>query len=225
MTLDSAAKRPIAEPASIGFNIVAIMLVLLLGGVALAYAIDAVRREQREPLHRADTGTELTRTLAGRELSIPRSWFRYPEQAADGFARQIDLHLALPLGPGGALRGIEVTLLPRSAVRPSARLLDGVYLHLFEPAEVEGPPGLVGKPLRGREGYAGEVVWYDPISADPFAAKCRTIVSADAPPSCLRTVHLAPGIGAIYTFGADVLANWRDFDALMRVRFERMGVL
>jgi hypothetical protein len=38
-------------------------------------------------------------------------------------------------------------------------------------------------------------------------------------------VHLAPGIGAIYTFGTDVLANWRVFDAQMRERLERIGVL
>jgi hypothetical protein len=225
MTASSAAKRASAGPPSLGFNIVAIMLVLVLGGVALAYVIDAVGRRDREPAHRMDSGTELTRTLAGKELSIPHSWFRYPEQAADGFARQIDLHLALPLGPRGALRGVEVTLLPRSAVRPSAKLLDGVYLHLFGPTQVEGPTGLVGKPLTAKEGYEGEIVWYDPISPDPFVAKCSAIVSADVPPSCLRTVHLAPGIGAIYTFDADLLANWRNFDAAMRVPLTQMGVL
>jgi hypothetical protein len=200
------------------------MLVLVLGGLALAYAIEAARHQRREPAHRADTTTVLTRTLSGRELTIPRSWFRYPEQAADGIARQIDLHLALPLGPGGTPRKVDVTLLPRSAVRSSARLLDNVYLHLFEAAQLEGPPGLVGKPLTGKGGYEGEIVWYDPLSSDPFVAKCSTLPTTGTQPSCLRTVHLAPGIAAIYTFGADLLANWRDFDAAMRVPLEQMGI-
>jgi hypothetical protein len=223
--VDSAAKPSRTEPASLGFNLAAIVVVLALGGVALAYAIDAASRDVRRPAHRADTGTELTRTLGGKELTIPRSWFRYPEQGTDGFAKQIDLHFALPLGPEGAPRDVEVTLLPRSAVRPSARLLDGVYLHMFEPSQLEGPPGLVGKPLRGEDGYAGEVVWYDPISADPFVAKCTTPLAAEPALSCLRTVHLAPGIAAVYSFGTEVLADWRDFDAEMRARLERIGVL
>jgi hypothetical protein len=225
MSVDSAAKPSRTEPGSLGFNLAAIVMVLALGGVALAYAIDAASRDARQPAHRADVGTELTRTLGGKELTIPLSWFRYPEQGADGFAKQIDLHFALPLGPEGALREVEVTLLPRSAVRPSATLLDGVYLHMFEPSQLEGPPGLVGKPLKGQEGYGGEVVWYDPISADPFVAKCTAPLATEAAPSCLRTVHLAPGIGAIYSFGTDVLTSWRDFDAQMRARLERIGVL
>jgi hypothetical protein len=225
MSVDTAAKPSRLEPASLGFNLAAIVVVLALGGVALAYAIDAAGRDARRPAHRADSGTELTRTLGGKELTIPRSWFRYPEQGADGFAKQIDLRFALPLGPEGTLRDVEVTLLPRSAVRPSARLLDGVYLHMFGPAQLEGPPGLVGKPLAPKEGYEGEVVWYDPISAEPFVAKCSAPAATDVRPLCLRTVHLAPGIGAIYTFGTDVLANWRAFDAHMRERLERIGVL
>jgi hypothetical protein len=224
MSVDSAAKPPRTEPNSVGFNLSAIALALLLGGLALAYAIDAASRDVRRPAHRADSETMLTRTIGGKQLTIPLSWFRYAEQSADGFAKQVDLHFALPLGPDGAVRDVEVTLLPRSTVRPSAKLLDGVYLHMFEPTQLEGPVGLVGKPLQGKEGYRGEVVWYDPISADPFVAKCSPSVAAGAAASCLRTVHLAPGIAAIYSFGADLLANWKEFDPQMRERLARIGV-
>jgi hypothetical protein len=224
MSVDSAAKPVRAGAPSVGFNLSAIMLALILGGLALAYAIDAASRDLRRPAHRADSETTLTRTIGGKELTIPLSWFRYAEEQADGFAKQVDLHFTLPLGPNGAAREVEVTLLPRSTVRPSAKLLDGVYLHMFEPTQIEGPVGLVGKPLSGKDGYEGEVVWYDPLSADPFVAKCTPPVAGGAQPSCLRAVHLAPGIAAVYAFSADLLPSWRQFDPEVRNWLDRIGV-
>jgi hypothetical protein len=219
----STAKPPRAE-SSVAYNLGAITLAVVLGGLALAYAIDAASRDMRHHPHRADSETTLTRTLGGRELEIPLSWFRFAEQRVEGFAKQIDLQLLLPLGPQRAPRLVDVTLLPRSSVRPSEKLLDGVYLHMFGTDELTGPPGLVGKPLRAEGGYAAETVWYDPISADPFVAKCGAPVAPGAEPLCLRTVHLAPGIAAVYAFGADLLPNWRDFDPEMQRRLEEIGI-
>ena len=68
-------------------------------------------------------------------------------------------------------------------------LLDGVYLHQFEDKQLTGPPGLVGKPLTASEGFAGETVWYDALSADPFVAKCLAPVAPGEPTQCLRTVR------------------------------------
>ena len=224
MSAPAAARTERAETHSVGYNLGAIALAVLLLGLALAYAVDAASRTARLPAHRADGDTTLTRTIGGKELGIPLSWFRYAEQRIEGFAKQIDLHFTLPLGADSAPRGVDVTLLPRSAVRPSARLLDGVYLHMFEEGELPGPEGLVGKPLRATEGYAAETVWYDPISPDPFVAKCSAPVTPAAPSRCLRAVHLAPGIAAVYAFNADVLDRWRDFDARVRALLEEIGV-
>jgi hypothetical protein len=209
---------------NVGFNLGAIMLALVFTGLGLAYAIDAASRAARTPAHRSDGDTTLTRTIGGKDLEIPLSWFRYAEQRVEGFAKQIDLHFVLPLGPGGAVRDIEVTLLPRSSIRPSARLLDGVYLHMFGPEQLDGPVGLIGKPLKGEQGYGDETVWYDPLNADPFVAKCGAPVRQDAEGRCLRTVHLAPGIGAVYAFGSDVLENWRQFDPEVGALLARIGV-
>jgi hypothetical protein len=211
--------------ASVGFNVAAIVLALALGGVALAYVIDAASRRTREAPHRLDEQTALTRTIGGRDLEIPLSWFRYAEQQVEGFAKQIDLQLSVPLGPEAEGRSIEVTLLPRSRARPSARLLDGVYLHQFLPEQLSGPPGLVGKPLAGKDGFESETVWYDPLSADPFVAKCSAPVTPGAQARCLRTVYLAPGIAAVYTFSADVLVNWRRFDAELEPLLQSIGAL
>ena len=114
------------HPRNIGFNLGAIVLVTAFIGLGVAYGIDALSRAQATSGHRVEDSTTLTRTNGGRDLEIPLSWFRYDEQRVEGFAKQVDLHFVLPLGPEGAQRDIEVTLLPRSGVRPSSHLLDGV---------------------------------------------------------------------------------------------------
>jgi hypothetical protein len=193
-------------------------------GVGFAYLLDAAGRQARTQGHRLDTETTLTRSLGGVDLEIPLSWFRYEEQRIEGLAKQIELRLDLPLGRDKAMAAIDITLLPRSRVRPSAKLLDGVYLHQFDDRQLSGPPGLVGKPLRPGEGYFGEAVWYDALSAEPFVAKCSEAV-ADGPAQCLRTVHLGPGIAAIYAFPEAVLSHWQEFDAVVGARLRQIGAL
>ena len=219
-----AAPRPSRHSGpSIWYNLAAILLILILAGVGAAYVIDGLGRYAR---HATEvSGQTLPRAFGGRTLMIPREWFRYEEQEVEGFAKQIDLRLQLPLGADGASEVVDVTLVPRSRVRPSASLLDGVYLHQFATEQLATIPGLVGKPLRPDDGYAGEVVWYDPVSPAPFVAKCSTPVDAGAPQSCLRMVYLGPGMAAIYGFSADVLPQWRQFDPILEDRLKQIGAL
>lgn len=215
-----------AAPHSVGLNLLTIAVGVALLGVGAAYLIDAAGKAARIDAHRLDGDTVLSRTLGGRELGIPRSWFRYDEQAAEGFAKQIDLRLELPLGAEGTAKTLDVTLLPRSRVRPSAALLDGVYLHQFAEGQLSGGPiGLVGKPLRAGDGYEGEVVWYDALAADPFVAKCSKAVATASEGQCLRTVYLGPGIAAVYSFPETALARWRAFDGEMGKRLRQIGAL
>jgi hypothetical protein len=218
----SAPERP-RDTNHLAFNLGAIALVAATLGVAFAYAVDAAIRARNDIPHLSDE-TPLSRAIAGVDLEIPRGWFRHDEQQQDGFADQIDLQLRLPLGPSGEARMIDVTLVPRSRVRASARLLDGVYLHQFMAGEVAGPPGLVGKPLRAGEGFQEETVWYDPLSPDPFVAKCNAPVAPGGQPRCLRTVLLEPGVAAVYGFDGDVLDNWRRFDPEVQLRLARIGL-
>jgi hypothetical protein len=215
---------PQRDTGSIGFNLGAIFLIVTLGAVALAYAIDAAGRSSGIAAHRHDNEVTLTRTIGGKDLEIPLSWFRYAEQRVEGFAKQIDLQLELPLGPDAAPAMIEVTLLPRSRARPSASLLDGVYMHQFQEGEIEGPVGLIGKPLQATEGFEDETVWYDPLSAEPFVAKCVAPVAEGTEARCLRTVYLGPGIAAVYAFGADVMGNWKQFDPQVQAVLRQIGV-
>lgn len=211
--------------SSLGFNLAALAVLMALLGLGAAYLLDAAGRGARTQLHRLDAETTLTRTLGGVDLEIPRSWFRYDEQRIEGFAKQVELRLELPLGRAGSTEAIDVTLVPRSRARPSAALLDGVYLHQFLPEQLDGPPGLVGKPLAPTEGYEHETVWYDALSAEPFVAKCASAMTRGAAGQCLRTVYLGPGIAAIYAFPEAVLAHWREFDPLLRDRLKQIGAL
>lgn len=210
---------------NLGFNLAAIAVLMALLGLGGAYLLDGAGRNARTQPHRLDAETTLTRTLGGSDLEIPRSWFRYEEQRIEGFAKEIDLRLELPLADASKLVAVDVTLLPRSRVRPSASLLDGVYLHQFLPEQLSGPPGLVGKPLKPTEGYAHETVWYDALAADPFVAKCSSGVSETSGGQCLRTVYLGPGIAAIYAFPEAALMHWREFDPMLGDRLKQIGAL
>jgi len=204
---------------SIGFNLGAIALIVAVAGLGFAYAIDAAGRAGHE------TAGPVSRTLGGKELTVPSSWLREDAERSEGFAKQVEIGLMLPLGPEASLREIDITLLPRSRARPSSSLLDGVYLHQFMPEQLTGPPGLIGKPLVAAEGYANETVWYDAISASPFVAKCIAPVLETGSGRCIRTVFLGQGIAAVYSFDEDVLMSWRQFDALIQPALKQIGAL
>lgn len=201
-------------PSNLGFNMALIAVLVLLLAVGAAYLIDELGRRDTIPPPTLADANPVQQTIAGRELSIPASWFRYGEQIRDGFTNQIDLRLIFE-AQGTEATPISVTLLPRSRARTSASLLDRVYLHQFDNATLDGVPGLVGKPMLGSDGYQGESVWYDALSPNPFVAKCQTAVAEDTPAQCVRTVYLPSGIAAIYTFDATLLQSWRSFDAEM----------
>ncbi len=214
------------QPSPVGFNLMAIAVGAAMLALGAAYLIDAAGKANRDDSRNGADGLVLNRSLGGHELQIPARWFRYDELETEGFARQVELRLQLPLGAKGKAETVDVTLLPRSRARPSAALLDGVYLHQFEDGQLSGGPvGLVGKPLKAAEGFEGEVVWYDALAADPFVAKCSKPVATAADGQCLRTVYLAPGIAAVYAFPEAALAGWREFDAEMGERLREIGAL
>jgi len=203
-----------------GYGLATIAVLLCVVGVGAAYLLDAVSRSAKTT---PGADTLVTRALGGVELSIPRGWLYGDSQPDEGLVRQVDLQLWVPLSTDAAALPVRVTLLQRSRVRPSSALLDGVYLHEFETEQVDGPPGLIGKPLVAEAGLSGETVWYDPLSASPFVAKCTELPGGNA--QCLRMVHLGPGVGAVYSFPATALADWRRFDPELEARMRSIGAL
>ena len=219
-TSAAASRKP--EGHSVLFNLSLITVGLAVGGLALAYGIDALGRARASS---AASGV-VSRTLGSTELLIPAPLLAaIDDQPSGGFAKQVDLVLNLPLGPDSALRKVDVTLTQRSRVRPSASLLDGVYLHQFMPEQLNGPPGLVGKPLSPAAGYENETVWYDPLAPSPFVAKCQAPIVEGEAGHCLRAVYLGPGIAAVYGFDDDLLGNWRKFDAELHPILSKIGAL
>jgi hypothetical protein len=217
----AAAHKP--HTHSVGFNLGAVAIFVAIGALGFAYLIQGAREVLKAPAPGGDV--LVTRTLGANTLTIPAGWLADGGDQQPGFAKQVDLHVALPLGPDGALRDVDITLTQRSRVRPSAALLDGVYLHQFLPQQLSGPVGLIGKPLSPGEGYESETVWYDPITSSPFVAKCQAPLQEGVAGKCLRTVYLGSGIAAIYAFDDDVLGNWKKFDAELHPVLDRIGAL
>jgi hypothetical protein len=215
MSSQSAPARRHSDHSSLAYNLAGIAVLVLLLAVGAAYLIDELGRASRTPAPTLDDLAPISQTISGRELSIPTAWFRYGEQIRNGFTNQIDLRVLYAPDAGGAAIPVDITLLPRSRARTSASLLDGVYLHQFGPQTLSGVPGLVGKPMLASKGYAGESVWYDALSPNPFVAKCVEPVRPGGPTQCVRTVYLPSGIAAVYAFDAAILQSWRQFDAEM----------
>jgi len=210
---------PPSQSSSLGFNLTGIAVLVLLLAVGAAYLVDVLGKNSRMAPPNLLDKAGVAITIAGKELTIPSSWFRYGEQLNGGFVNEIDLHVLL----GETAIPVDVTLLPRSRARPSAILLDGVYLHQFGEQTLSGVAGLVGKPLHDGDGFTGESVWYDALSVNPFVAKCLAPVATDEPAQCVRTVFLPSGIAAVYAFDAAALQSWRRFDPEMQQWLEQIG--
>lgn len=209
--------------SSLAYNLASIAVLILLLAVGAAYLIDQLARADAVQKPGLNDPDPITQTISGRELAIPRTWFRFGEQIRDGFTNQIDLHILYQPDTALPAKPMQVTLLPRSRARTSASLLDRVYLHQFGSDTLTGVPGLVGKPMLGTNGYAGEAVWYDALSPNPFVAKCLDPIAEDGAAQCVRTVYLPSGIAAVYTFDADLLQSWRSFDSEMEKWLTRIG--
>jgi hypothetical protein len=216
MRTHAAASHP---PSSVGFNLAGIAVLVLLLAVGAAYVVDILGKNSRIAAPSLADKASVAIAVAGKELTIPSSWFRYGEQLRGGFVNEIDLHVLL----GENAVPVDVTLLPRSRARPSSVLLDAVYLHQFGDDTLSGVVGLVGKPLLDGDGFSGESVWYDALSANPFVAKCLAPVAKDEPAQCLRTVFLPSGIAAVYAFDATALQSWRQFDPEMQKWLGQIG--
>jgi len=222
--LSSPSAKPAIWSAPSPFNLAGIALFLSLLGLGFAYLLAAAAKNPA--ILSASVWSEplIEKTLAETQISVPAAWVRTPSPNGGDFSDQLDLRLNLPLGSAAQPFAIKVRLIPLSKAEPSSYLLDAVYVRLFSSSQLNGVPGLVGKPLKPTLGFQNETVWYDPLSARPFVAKCLGAGTDRAPASCLRTQKLTSRLAAVYQFDADVLAYWRDFDATVQPLLTRIGV-
>lgn len=212
----SVRAQQTSEMGSVAYTLAVIALTVLLIGLGIAFGltswIDSETERRADP---ALTATHLI-TIGAQHYIVPAALITQPAQRRDGFSERVDLTLALPLGVNGRLTELELAIMPRGRARTSANLLDSVYLHQFANEQTQGVPGLVGKPLQGDAGTLGETVWYDPLNAAPFVAKCMAPIEGEAESrTCLRIVQLSDRNTAILTFEPSVLQNWRQFDMVV----------
>lgn len=201
-----------------------LVVVVALVAIALAYLIDGMS----PPLRTGAAGVEPTlrveANIAGTDLQIPLSWMQVPEQQGQDFAERLDLKLPIMIAGAERPSMISATLLPRARVRPSAQLLDSVYLQRFDGRQIQDVPGLVGKPLTGGEGFESETLWYDPINANPFVAKCTPMPADETRSICLRTRLAGDGLAVVLSFDSSLLAHWRGFDAALDTTLAEIGI-
>lgn len=223
--MHTASTRSGPSHAGVAYNLAAIALIILVAAIGLAYALDQMgRNDTAQTPDRADS-SRIIQTVGGRELAIPKTWFRTGQDTHEGFVQQVDLKFALNFERTKSATLIDVTLLPLTRARASSALLDTVYVHQFQGALLQTVPGLVGKTLKPADGYAGEVVWYDALASRPFVAKCSTAPTPARPSRCVRTVHLSSGLAAIVSFNEAALTHWREFDSQMAPWLEQIGAL
>jgi len=208
---------------SVLYNLAVLAVIAAAVGIGAGYVVEGLRDRLKPPVQEADTTVKANKTVAGQSLTPPVSWLRDPALQADGFAEKLDLVVPVSFLSDGALANFDVTLLSSTRARMSAYLLDTVYLHRFAATQLSGPAGLVGKPMTGGDGYDGETVWYDPLGADPFVAKCSPPVTADVAPRCVRTIALSGELAAVISFDARLLSRWREMDAALQKPLALIG--
>lgn len=201
-------------------NLGLIVVLAALAALGVAYAIDAMspaRHKSAIPSQRVE------KTLGGHVLSIPKDWLRFPGQDKANFTDRLDLRLPLKFSGKRDVLWVDARLVPAARALPSAKLLDSVYAHNFTDTTVTGPAGLIGKPLKPVDGFQNETVWYDPLTLNPFVAKCMAPIGDQASPRCLRTVYLEGGVALTLDFSASLLTHWRQFDAALQDALSTLG--
>lgn len=216
----SRAAAAQSRRADIWLNLGLLAAGAALLALGLAYAVDALAPGQ---IGSSSPYARVEKTLNGQSLTIPAAWMRFPGQEQAQFAERLDLKL--PLRFDGLDGPIEVYARIETGGRalPSAGLLDSVYAHSFTEASLNGPKGLIGKPLKADGAFHDETVWYDPLSSNPFVAKCMAPIEPGLAGRCLRTVPLDGALTLTLDFPEPLLDRWRQFDGALARELAVMG--
>ncbi len=200
------------KPKDLIFNLTAISILLVLFSLGIAYYIDSLNYKRLNPPSIFNSQQKTIKIIGGQTLKIPNDWFLYTQKNEPQFVEKIELLFSIPIIKGRTPANIEVIIQPLRKVTTSALLLDNVYIHKFLPEEIKGPPGLVGKPIKNTIGYIDESVWYDPVLANPFVAKCNKPVINGGKNRCIRTTQISNKLAATYSFDFETLYGWKQFD-------------
>ena len=215
------ANKTILPPA---FNLVSIALILFMAGLGVAYWLNDYVPENSESLPSVYAPPLIAKELAGSSMQIPKSWLNPLTQNTRKEVQVIDLSLLISITNQEKPSPFNLRISKISQAQPSAYLLNDAYVPRFSEKQINDIKGLVGKPLKAEDGYAGETVWYEPVSANPFVAKCIDLQGNSTALNCLRTIRLNSKLSLTYQFSQNNLEYWQKIDKVITPLMKQIGI-
>jgi hypothetical protein len=188
------------------------------------------------PGGRVTDPTPISITVGGQRLAIPSNMLRFANQRTPEAQERVELAVHWPSleGYAPALREafldegpnapvLFLSIRTRQTATDSAGRLASVYRHFLDDTPLEAPAGLVGRHLTQESGLAGEEVFFEAGSTDPFTAHCLA-ADAGVPAICLTEVHAGQSLSVQVRFRKGLLADWADIKSATRLLLLRLGV-
>jgi len=210
--------------SSLGFNLAALALILAMTGIGIAYWLNDYTPTVIENVPSVYEPPLVVKTLNNSTMQIPDSWLNILTQNIQENVQTIDLVLKISIAEQEEPTPFNLRISEAIRAEPSTNLLDSVYVLRFSQEQIGGINGLVGKPLRAEDGYNSETIWYEPISDNPFVAKCIDLEASGTALNCLRTIRLNSQLSATYQFAQNQLEYWHMMDDAILPLMAQIGI-
>lgn len=209
-----------------------LLLAVIVGIAWLAWAInDAIGRYHDSIALKGLKGkpSPVEVTVGDATLVIPANLIRFPADRRGGLVTAVDLLLDWPdlegfseqraavFRDGSPLAPlIYVTITEAETSLDSTSRLADLYSRYFTGPAFPGPGHLVGRHMDPASAYRGEIVYFQPRAAEPYAVRCLAEETDEIPATCIREVNIGGGLTMIYRFNRAWLADWRSMDDRLR---------
>jgi len=202
--------------------ILGLVLAALATGGGIVWQIARLNGLARAGL--ATGATPVAVQIGGETLTVPANRLRFADQRRAGTYARVELELKWPewraLEPDDpALKTtardgqlVFVTIEPRDTDLDTADRIATIYQKFLMPADAASgtsPEGLIRQSFVAGTAYEGEMLYFEPGSVHPFAARCFPPDKGEAPLSCLRDVRLGQHLLATVRFPVKALDQWR----------------
>jgi len=208
-----------------GFNLTAMALILLMGGLGIAYWINSFGPKEANSAASVFAPPFTDKIVANTNMQVPTKWLNALTRNNQKNVQALDLTLTIKLAPQAKLTNINLRLAPFGQAQSSSYLLDSVYVPRFSSRQINTIRGLVGKPLKPQDGYENETIWYQPVASTPFVAKCIDLETTTTTLNCLRTIALGAQLSLTYQFSEIQLPYWQQLDSAIAPLLEQIGAL
>ncbi len=236
----SRQPRPASSISPVLFGLCA--LLIIAGIAAAAWAIDgAINRYHDRIALKGLNGKPkpIELTVGEDDLVIPANLIRFPTDRRGGLVTAVDLLLLWPSLDGyseerakefrdGSPQSplIYVTITEAETSLDSTSRLAGIYKPHFTGPPIRGPGHLVGRRMADDSPWRGEIVYYQPRSAEPYVVRCLAEETDLIPATCIREVNIGGGLAMLYRFNRTWLGDWPTMDDRLRrlvTQFHRRG--